>query len=240
MTLKSTSLAESRPHHLLAVVGTQTEVGKTWFAAQLLSLARSNGILVAARKPAQSFAAIDTNANADHKHLDAILTDAEQLAIATGEAPLDICPAHRSYPVAMAPPMAADVLRLSKISIRELCAEILWPSDVELGVVETAGGIYSPIAHDGDNLELLALLAPDSVVLVADAGLGTINAVRLSLHALGPRYPVMVFLNRFDADNDLHRRNREWLQDHYHIQPIVTVDSAWQTVRALGKSKHLR
>ena len=49
-------------------------------------------------------------------------------------------------------------------------------------------------------------------MLVADAGLGTINSVRLSVGALaGPR-GLVVFLNRFDAADDLHRRNRDWLR----------------------------
>ena len=35
-------------------------------------------------------------------------TDAELLAAASGQAPWDVCPAHRWYPAAMAPPMAAE------------------------------------------------------------------------------------------------------------------------------------
>ena len=50
--------------------------------------------------------------------------------------------------------------------------------------METAGGVRSPQADDGDAVDLVRLLAPDLVVLVADAGLGTINAVRLCVDAL--------------------------------------------------------
>jgi dethiobiotin synthetase len=51
------------------------------------------------------------------------------------------------------------------------------------------------------------------VVLVADAGLGTINAVRLSVYALR-RLPsaVIVVLNRFDAMSELYMRNLGWLR----------------------------
>jgi dethiobiotin synthetase len=55
---------------------------------------------------------------------------------------------------------------------------------VDVGLVETAGGVRSPQADDGDVLDLVAAIAPDHVILVADAGLGTINAVRLSVAAL--------------------------------------------------------
>jgi dethiobiotin synthetase len=82
-------------------------------------------------------------------------------------------------------------------------------------VVELAGGVRSPVAHDGDGVELIAGLAPDLVVVVADAGLGTINAVRTTLDALaGLDAPVVVHLNRLDPDDDLHRRNRAWLAEH--------------------------
>lgn len=46
-------------------------------------------------------------------------------------------------------------------------------------------------------------------MLVADAGLGVINAVLLSAAAL-PATPVVV-LNRYDG-SDLHARNRRWLE----------------------------
>jgi dethiobiotin synthetase len=86
-----------------------------------------------------------------------------------------------------------------------------------VGVVETAGGVRSPQASDGDATDVIVALAPDAVVLVADAGLGTINAVRQSMEALvtvtgrGEGIPVVVVLDRFDGHHDIHRRNREWL-----------------------------
>ena len=77
------------------------------------------------------------------------------------------------------------------------------------GFVEGVGGPRSPISDDGDNVDLAHLVAPDLVVLVADAGLGTINAVRLSVDAFAD-FPVVVALNRY-ADDPLHARNREHL-----------------------------
>ncbi|HUE61280.1 MAG TPA: hypothetical protein VMO88_17055, partial [Acidimicrobiales bacterium] len=55
-------------------------------------------------------------------------------------------------------------------------------------------------------------ISPNVVVLVADAGLGAINAVRLSRTALEP-LPVVVYLNRFDHEQDVHERNRAWLAE---------------------------
>ena len=44
-----------RPRRLVAVVGTGTDVGKTWVSARVLRDLRAAGLRVAARKPAQSF-----------------------------------------------------------------------------------------------------------------------------------------------------------------------------------------
>jgi dethiobiotin synthetase len=202
----------NRPRLLIGVLGTHTEVGKTWVSAHLLAHARSKGLRVAARKPVQSYEA------------DQVDTDAQQLSSATGEAVADVCPDRRNYPLALAPPMAADLLQRPKIYLKDLVAEITWPAGIDIGLVETVGGPLSPLAHDGDSLDLVRELQPDSVVLVADAGLGTLNAVRLSVAALTPMDPV-VLLNRYDAANELHRMNRIWLEERYAVSIVADVES---------------
>ena len=66
---------------------------------------------------------------------------------------------------------------------------------------------------------------------MADAGLGTINDVRLSLAALDDvagdrrhRPAPVVVLNRFDAAADLHRRNLAWLRDRHAVCAIPGTD----------------
>ncbi len=193
-----------RPRRLVVVVGTGTDVGKTWVAARVLSDLRVRGLTVAARKPAQSFDPGD----------DPTGRDAAVLAAATGERPETVCPAQRWYEVPMAPPMAADALGRPPFGTADLVAELRWPpAAVDVGLVETAGGVRSPLAADGDCVALCAALDPDLVVLVADAGLGTINAVRLSVDALGPLDAgVVVVLNRFDGAVAVHIQNHEWLR----------------------------
>ena len=201
--------AADRLARLVVVVGTGTEVGKTWVSAKLLLHARSQQLRVAARKPAQSFEPQSTAP-----------TDAELLADASGEAAETVCPPHRWYPIAMAPPIAAELLNRPPLLLDRLIAEMQWPPGIDLGVIETAGGLRSPIAHDGDCRDLVRRVAPDEVLLVADAGLGTINAVRLVIESLAFA-KVTVLLNRFDATNVLHARNREWLQVRDGLRVIV-------------------
>lgn len=195
---------------IVVVAGTATDIGKTWVTCRLIELTRAAGASVAARKPAQSFEAVAGSPVAP--------TDADLLAAATGETAEQVCPPHRWYPVPMAPPMAADVLGRVSFDVAELVAEMVWPDDVDLAIVETAGGVRSPIASDGDCVALATLLHPDLTLLVADARLGTISSVRLAVEALAP-LETLVVLNRYEPDNDLHRRNLEWLsqRDGYHV-----------------------
>jgi dethiobiotin synthetase len=202
-----------RPDRIVVVCGTGTEVGKTWVGAHLLADLRSRDRTVAARKPAQSF-----DVDMQGERLGGA-TDAEILAEATGEHPGEVCRSYRSYHRAMAPPIAAEALGLPAFTVAELVAELSWPiGPTDVGLVETAGGIRSPQADDGDVCDMVAALGPDLVLVVADAGLGTINSIRMSIDALAgargakPEVPVAVVLNRYDGNHEIHRRNRSWLE----------------------------
>jgi dethiobiotin synthetase len=189
-------MSAPRPHTLVFVAGTATEVGKTWWTAAVARELRTAGVRVAARKPVQSGNPGDA-------------TDAELLAAATGEDPDTVCPPARTLLIAWAPPMAARELGVAPFTTADLAGGVEWPASVDVGLVEGVGGPRSPISDDGDNVDLARLLAPDLVVLVADAGLGTINSVRLSAAVLAD-FPVIVALNRYGSD-PLHARNLEHL-----------------------------
>jgi len=207
-----------RPERLVVVLGTGTGVGKTWVSAKVLARLKAGGVTVAARKPVQSFAACDVE------------TDAHLLGLASGEPAGTVCSPHRQYAIAMAPPIAAAFLGTAPPALEELLAELSWPEErVDVGVVETAGGPRSPIATDADSAALAAALDADLAVLVAHAGLGAINAVRLCAPTMPE--PFVVYLNRFDK-SDLHDRNRRWLQaDGFD----VVVDLAELTRRLGGR-----
>jgi dethiobiotin synthetase len=212
MTVRSGQAAQA----VVLVLGTGTEVGKTWVGAALARELVARGIRVAARKPAQSF---------DPGDDDAGRTDAQVLAAATGEDPTAVCPPHRWYARALAPPMAAAALGRPIPTIAELAAEVGPPTGAEVVLVETAGGVRSPLAGDGDGLDLGARLAVAATVLVADPGLGTINSVRLSAAAVaGAGLPApTVFLNRFDPADPLHTANRDWLRHRDGFDCVTAV-----------------
>lgn len=217
-------MTDAQPRYLVVVSGTGTEVGKTWVTARLAKELRGHAVTVAARKPAQSFDAGDR------------VTDAHLLSEATGETAADVCPHHRWYEVPMAPPMAAQALGRSAFTMAELGIEIGWGFPTpQVGLVESAGGVRSPLASDGDTVTLVEELQPHLVVVVADAGLGTINGVRLSMEALDKGAHVasiVVFLNRFDGADELHRRNRGWLIDRDRFEVMTAVSELSGRVRA--------
>jgi len=203
----------TRPERVVLVTGTGTEVGKTWVACRLAVALRDRDLHVAARKPVMSYDPDD----------DPLSSDAVLLARATDETPEAVCAPHRWYPVAMAPPMAAEALDRPSFTVEELVSEIVWPAGTAVGLVEGAGGVLSPLADDGDAVTLAEYLDPDRIVLVADAGLGTINAVRLAAGVLDG-WPVTVVLNRYDALDDIHRRNRAWLVDRDEYDVVISAE----------------
>lgn len=189
-----------RPRRLVVVTGTGTDVGKTWWAAALARALLAGGCTVATRKPVQSFAPTDAPA----------ALDAAVLGAATGEVAGTVCPPHRWLAEPLAPPVAAARLGLPPFAIDDLVRELRWPDGVDVGLVEGAGGLRSPLADDGDTLTLVQRLDPDDVLVVADAALGVVHAVRLVVDALVGRR-VWVALNRFDAHDTAHVAGRDWL-----------------------------
>jgi dethiobiotin synthetase len=209
------------PGFVIVVAGVATDVGKTWVATALLARFRATGWRVSARKPVQSY------------DPDTVQTDAHLLAAASGEDPASVCPTHRWYPLAMAPPIAARHLGLAPIVLRDLFGELAWPGGAEIGVVETVGGVRSPMADDADSATFVHALRADHIVLVADAGLGAINAVRLCVDVLVPG-PITVVLNRFDDDSFVHRANRDWLTDRDGLSVVTTVEECVAALRRAG------
>lgn len=185
------------PDRIVVVSGTDTGVGKTWVTVELALVLQERGHDVAIRKPVQSFDPGDRT------------TDAEVLSEASGEDPFDVCPGHRRYPLAMAPPMAADALGSPPFKLDELLGELRLPEG-GTALIEGVGGPRSPLAHDGDTVALARALEAERIILVAPAGLGTISATRLGVEAFR-RHKVTVFLNRFDSADTLHAANRRWL-----------------------------
>lgn len=205
---------------IVVVAGTNTEIGKTWVSARAVELLRARNLHVAARKPAQSHQPDEPD------------TDADVLAAACGDDPATVCPPHRDYEIAMAPPMAAAHLDLPAFTIADLVEELSWPDDTDIVFVESAGGVRSPLSSDGDTTTLIHELKPDVVVLVTEPGLGMINAVRLCCTALEPWQP-LVYVNRVDPAIELHRLNVAWLRKVDGFDVVTDPDELAERILAI-------
>ena len=190
----------------VVVVGTGTEVGKTWVTAELIGRARALDVKVAARKVVQSF---DPSEPVETQ-------DRSILARASGEDPLIVCPDAKSFALALAPPMAAQALGRPAPDLEQLLD--MWPCDPgsDQLFIETAGGLRSPQGSDADALDVAAWVDPDVVLLVAADELGVISLVRLCHDALSRRLgeaEIAVVLNDRGTGASVGG-NAAWLRDH--------------------------
>ncbi|MDI3327929.1 MAG: dethiobiotin synthase [Alicyclobacillaceae bacterium] len=172
------------------VTATDTDAGKTWITGALVGVLREAGIRAVAWKPVQSGATAGDPASDSHrlKWLGG-LEEPEEM----------ICP--HSFAEPLAPALAARRAgqSLSPAQWRRRIAELL--EEYTFVFVEGAGGITVPLA-DGYRVADLAADAGLPVLVVARAGLGTVNHIVLTVHyALSRGLSVAgVILNGYGRD----------------------------------------
>lgn len=155
---------------ILLVTGTDTEVGKTVFAALATILLRQQGWRVAALKPVCSGGR----------------ADARLLRAAAGKVlTLDeVNPWH--FRAALAPSVAARKQK-KRLHLCEVVAHVRRISKrFEVVIVEGAGGLLSPLGEDFDSRDLIQALNATPVIVCPNK-LGAVNQVRLVLEALPRR-----------------------------------------------------
>jgi len=157
----------------LLVTGTDTGVGKTVIAAALVTVLRASGVRAVGFKPMETGIAPDE------------ISDSSILARASGEHPDPARPLV-SLPEAIAPALAAERAGIS-IDADTIEDRI---SQLRRGgytvVVEGAGGVMVPLLWDYTVLDLAQNCDLDAVV-VARAGLGTLNHVAMTVMMLRSR-----------------------------------------------------
>jgi dethiobiotin synthetase len=201
----------SEPFRLF-VTATDTGVGKTEASCALLSMLADQGLSPAPFKPYET-GCRDLNAPSDA----CALREAAQ----SGDALELICP-HR-FRLPLAPAVAAARIG-SAPTLRKTLAAYRTFKGRPL-VAEGAGGLFVPIDRRRDMIDLIQLLGLP-VLLVARAGLGTLNHTALSLQALAARgIPVgAVLLTCTSAKHDLSERdNAAWIQRRASVRVLGPV-----------------
>ena len=177
----------------LMVTGTDTDVGKTLVAGAIARTLRGRGTRVDVFKPVAT--------GCKSVRGDLVSTDTEFLAAcANSDRPLsEITPVR--YCAALAPNAAAlrEGRPVDLDAIFEACRRLEGQS--EFVIVEGVGGLLCPITDEFWVIHLARLLSLP-VVIVARAGVGTINHTLLTIHAArGAGVNVAgVVVNRFPPD----------------------------------------
>ena len=202
----------SRPPFRVFVTATDTGVGKTQVASALLSLLADAGLHPAPFKPYES------GCTRLSRPADAL----ELRAASRSTDPLDRVCVHR-FRAPLAPGVAAARLGLVP-DIRPVLAAFRSFGERPL-VVEGAGGLLVPLDRRRDVIDLVESLQLP-VVLVARAGLGTLNHTGLSLRLLeSRRIPVLaVVLSRSSPVRDPSvEDNAAWLARRHGVRVLGPV-----------------
>ncbi|WP_417851268.1 dethiobiotin synthase [Thalassoglobus sp.] len=188
----------------LFITGTDTDVGKTFWAAAILRTLCQQGHSVGAYKPVCSGAVESSPAEPPS------WSDIETLHNAcTGKFPGDlICP--QQFLAPLAPPVAA---RLENRSVDEDLLQtglLNWNSRVDGIVIEGIGGWKSPIS-DSLTVEHFAKWAGFPVLVIAAQRLGAINQTLLTVEAIqrsGLKVAGVILNEASQPENNSETRNQ--------------------------------
>jgi len=163
------------------ILGTGTDVGKTYVTACLARGLRDSGCPVLALKPIES--GVETG----------IAGDAGVIATAAGH---DALLSPWRFRAAVSPHLAARKEQV-RLDLAEIVRWVHSEEDrtcSEISLVELAGGAYSPLGDGATNVDLALALEPAIWLLIAPDSLGVLHDVTTTLLAL-PRKPDAVILS---------------------------------------------
>lgn len=178
----------------ILVTGTDTDVGKTVVTAAITAAAQAAGLRVAVIKPGQTGTATGAEPDIDTVNRLAAPMTARSLV---------------SYPDPLSPLAAARVASAEPLELYAVADEIRAEADKhDLVLVEGAGGLLVPMglrpSGEAWTLADLAVSIGAPTVVVARAGLGTLNHTALTLEALDRRaVPAGVVVGAWPAEPEL-------------------------------------
>ena len=189
----------------LFITGTGTDVGKTYVTGLILKKLRESGKEAAYYKAAMS---------GNVRDLDGRLIPGDALQVKTmsgiGQPLESMCP--YVYEAAVSPHLASRMegnpvqLTLVRQTFQQVCRQY------DYVTMEGSGGILCPLRFDGEKLLLDDLVKELdlSSLIVADAGLGTINSVALTAAYMRAKGLAVkgIILNNFHPGDTMEEDNR--------------------------------
>ncbi len=237
------------------ITGTDTGVGKTIVAGAIAAAMRARGLRVGVMKPAETGcrAMTDTEArrysdgregagkfNPPAKGIGLNLTPSDAIFLkkaSASDVPLDIICPYR-FSEALAPAVAARRagvkidIKVIKRNFEHIRAE----SDIV--IVEGAGGLMVPFSGRKLYLDLASELGLP-LIIVARAGLGTINHALLTVAAARARRikisAIILNQGRENKENTASLTNPEAVKDYSGIKPVYSLPF----VKGIGKDSEL-
>jgi len=196
------------------ITGSDTDVGKTYVACEIVRQLCASGVEVETRKPAES-GCIESSDGSLITH------DAAALQQANGgrEAIERICPYR--YLAAVAPHRAAR-LEHQTIALQALIDACSRDDPAHCLIVEGAGGFYSPLAEDGLNADLASALQLPVIIVVNDR-IGAVNQALMTLQAVISRklHVAALVLNQVEPPIDSGMDNAADIKS-YCNSPLFT------------------
>ncbi len=185
------------------ITGTGTDVGKTYICGLLVKQLREFGVNCGYYKPVLSGATVQNNelVAGDVQH---VLTTAQMAGNS-----LDFV--SYAFEPAVSPHLAAKMNNQEILSSKILTDFNFHVEKNDFTVVEGAGGIICPLNLEKNFFlyDLPQLLSLD-VIIVADAGLGTINNTFLTVDFIKRQGLNIkgIILNNYDENNFMHTDNK--------------------------------
>lgn len=214
------------------IVGTGTEVGKTYISGLILKKLLEMGLSAGYYKAAMSGNRRDGGGRL-------IPGDAQRIKEMSGtEQPLESMYSY-VYENEVSPHLAAKLEggSVEKEVVQEAFSRVR--SCYDYLIVEGSGGVLCPIRYDAGCAKDEQIWLPDLIrmfaadcLLVADAGLGTINAIGLTAfylqeHALPLKG---IILNRYQKHNVMHEDNRKMCEDLTGVKVVACVGEGDQDI----------
>ena len=200
------------------ITGSDTDVGKTYIACEIIKQLRQLGIDVETRKPVESGCGISPAG-------ELVTHDAAALQQANDNLETIERIAPYRYHAALAPQRAAR-LEQQQVYLEALIEACNRDHPEHRLIVEGAGGFYSPLAENGLNADLASALQL-AVVIVVNDRIGAVNQSLMTLQAVGSRHLriAAIILNQVEANPDPEMDNAADLR-RYCDCPVICCNHA--------------
>jgi dethiobiotin synthetase len=202
------------------VIGTDTNVGKTYVASALVQHFVQSGLKTVGMKPVAS--GCELNQQGELINEDALAL----INVSNVKAPLDLINPYRFAP-AVAPHLAAERVGVAVKLDSIIQAYQQLTTMAEMVVVEGAGGFFVPL-NQTETLADLAVQLNIPIILVVGMRLGCINHALLTIEAIQARGLSLAgwVANQIDPDFEMFEENLSSMQQRIAV-PCVSV-VRWQ------------